>query len=121
MNKILICVIQVKYTASNSNKVNGVECDISVFFAVAYCSVVEFERSGIVFYQSLEELIMIVLTWDVILILLCILIRVLRSSYTKRVVQMALPRTFFFVMLRNAVFRYSLMSRLSRHLLKSRL
>ena len=56
MNKILICVIQVKYTASISNRVNGVECDISVFFAVAYCSVVEFERSGIVFYQSLEEL-----------------------------------------------------------------
>ena len=120
MNKILVCVIQVKYTASISNKVNGIECDISVFFAIAYCSVVEFERSGIVFYQSLEEPIMTVLTWNVILILLCILIHFLRSSHNRGVVQMALPRTFFLILRRN-VFRCSLMSRRSLHQLKSRL
>lgn len=48
--------IQVKYTASISDRVNGVKCDISVFFTAAFCSVVEFDRSGIEIDQPLEEL-----------------------------------------------------------------
>ena len=57
MNKIQLCAIQVKYTASTSDRVNGTKCDISVFFTAVLCSVVEFDRSGIEFDQSLEELI----------------------------------------------------------------
>ena len=44
--KIQSCVVvQMKCAACESNRFNGVECDISVFFTVAFCSVVEFNRS----------------------------------------------------------------------------
>ena len=56
MNKIQLCVIQIKYTACMSKRVNDLEYDISVFFTVEFCSVEEFDRSGIVFDWSLEEM-----------------------------------------------------------------
>ena len=43
-------------SACTSKRVNDVECDRSVFFTVELCSVVEFDRSGIEFDWSLEEL-----------------------------------------------------------------
>ena len=56
MNKIQLCVIQMKYVACISNRVNPVKCDRSGFFTVASCSVVKFDQSRIVLDCSLEEL-----------------------------------------------------------------
>ena len=48
MNKIQSCVIQVKYTACISSRVNAVKCEMSVFLmTVAFGSVVEFDQLGI--------------------------------------------------------------------------
>ena len=46
-NLITVCVIQVKHVACISNSVNVVKREIKVFFTVTFCSVVEFNRSGI--------------------------------------------------------------------------
>ena len=51
MDKIQLCVIQVKYNACSSNRVTGVECDVSIFLKV-FCSVVEFDQPGVVFDWS---------------------------------------------------------------------
>ena len=57
MNKIQSCLIQVERTACISDRVNGVECDASVFFTVVlFCSLMEFDPSRTVFDRSLKEL-----------------------------------------------------------------
>ena len=66
MDKIQLCVIQVKYSACSSNRVTGVKCDISIFLEV-FCSVVKFVQPGVWLVTDANDITVLIWKFYVIL------------------------------------------------------